>query len=78
MPFEKAIEELAAASGRSVATVKGSILAVVVGFERPKECNCFPHGPDQPCTCEGCWACSGHQLGCTCDINWDCEHRRDT
>lgn len=39
-----------------------------------KECNCFPHGPDEPCTCEGCWACEGHVKGCTCDINWDCKH----
>lgn len=39
------------------------------------ECNCFPHSADEPCTCAGCWACSGHVIGCTCDINWDCEHR---
>jgi len=32
-----------------------------------------PHGPDQPCTCEGCWACGGHVVvvGCTCDVDWD-------
>lgn len=30
-----------------------------------------PHGPDEPCTCDGCWACSGHEQGCTCDIDWD-------
>lgn len=35
-------------------------------------CNCYPHGPDEPCTCDGCWACKGHEAGCTCDINWDC------
>ena len=39
------------------------------------ECNCFPHGPDEPCTCDGCWACAGHVVGCTCDVAWDCEHR---
>lgn len=38
-------------------------------------CGCFPHGPDEPCTCDGCWACIGHVVGCTCDIAWDCEHR---
>lgn len=31
----------------------------------------IPHGPDEPCTCDGCWACEGHELGCTCDIDWD-------
>jgi hypothetical protein len=30
-----------------------------------------PHGPDEPCTCEGCWACTGNEVGCTCDIDWD-------
>lgn len=30
-----------------------------------------PHGPDEPCTCDGCWCCEGHVVGCTCDINWD-------
>jgi len=30
-----------------------------------------PHGPDEPCTCKGCWACAGREQGCTCDINWD-------
>lgn len=29
-----------------------------------------PHGPDEPCTCSGCWACTGHVTGCTCDIDW--------
>lgn len=45
----------------------------------------FPHGPDEPCTCDGytshretwgtpqgrcvCWP--GRELGCTCDIEWD-------
>ena len=38
-----------------------------------------PHGPDDPCTCDGCWACAGHVVGCTCDIDWDklCERRLD-
>lgn len=35
---------------------------------------CFPHTTDEPCTCDGCGACAGHELGCTCDIAWDCEH----
>lgn len=35
---------------------------------------CYPHGPDEPCTCDGCWACAGHVVGCTCDIDWGCEH----
>ncbi len=30
-----------------------------------------PHGPDEPCTCDGCWACKGREIGCTCDIDWD-------
>lgn len=30
-----------------------------------------PHGPDEPCTCDGCGACKGRQVGCTCDIDWD-------
>ena len=30
-----------------------------------------PHGPEEPCTCDGCWACAGHVKGCTCDIDWD-------
>ncbi len=30
-----------------------------------------PHGPDDPCTCDGCWACEGHVFRCTCDIDWD-------
>lgn len=36
------------------------------------DCDCYPHGPDDPCTCDGCWACEGHITGCTCDINWEC------
>lgn len=35
-------------------------------------CNCYPHGPDEPCTCSGCWACPGGEVGCACDINWSC------
>lgn len=23
------------------------------------------------CACDGCWACSGHVTGCTCDVDWD-------
>ncbi|AAN12701.1 gp57 [Mycobacterium phage Omega] len=38
-------------------------------------CTCFPHGVDAPCTCTGCWACIGEAVGCTCDIDWDCDHR---
>jgi hypothetical protein len=34
----------------------------------------FPHGPDDPCTCDGCWACNGRIVGCTCDITWDWKH----
>lgn len=30
-----------------------------------------PHGPDEPCTCDGCWACAGHVVGCTCDVDWE-------
>lgn len=42
----------------------------------PEEYRCrmavaFPHGPNEPCTCDGCWACAGHVVGCTCDIDWD-------
>lgn len=29
------------------------------------------------CACEGCWDCEGHQLECTCDVDWDAlaEHK---
>jgi len=30
-----------------------------------------PHGVNEPCTCDGCWACAGRVVGCTCDIDWD-------
>lgn len=36
-----------------------------------------PHGPDEPCTCDGTTVsgdpcvCTGHVVGCTCDIAWD-------
>jgi hypothetical protein len=23
------------------------------------------------CSCDGCWACSGHEPDCTCDVDWD-------
>lgn len=23
------------------------------------------------CACEGCWACKGKELDCTCDVDWD-------
>ncbi len=38
-----------------------------------------PHKPDEPCTCDGCHECTGHVIGCTCDIDWDRlqELRRD-
>lgn len=42
----------------------------------PDACNCFPHSPNDPCTCDGCHACAGHVVGCTCDIAWDCEHEQ--
>lgn len=29
-------------------------------------------GPDERrCTCDGCWACGGYEVGCTCDVDWD-------
>jgi hypothetical protein len=43
-------------------------------------CRCWPHGPDDPCLCDGRYAsgasgcCAGHEPGCCCDIGWDCEH----
>lgn len=34
----------------------------------------MPHGPDEPCTCDGCHngetGCTGRTPGCTCDIDW--------
>lgn len=39
------------------------------------EPNPAPHGPQEPCTCTGCWACTGRVLGCTCDIDWDELHK---
>jgi len=26
---------------------------------------------DYTCACSGCWACSGHVKGCTCDVDWE-------
>lgn len=26
---------------------------------------------DYRCSCDGCWACSGREDGCTCDVDWD-------
>lgn len=23
------------------------------------------------CSCDGCWACAGRQVDCTCDVDWD-------
>jgi len=23
------------------------------------------------CSCTGCWACTGHVVDCTCDVDWD-------
>lgn len=23
------------------------------------------------CSCDGCWACNGHENDCTCDVDWD-------
>jgi hypothetical protein len=40
----------------------------------PKACGCYPHGPDDFCTCDGCTGCVGREKGCCCDIAWDCEH----
>lgn len=39
-------------------------------------CTGVPHGPNDPCTCTGCWACPGNVLGCTCDIDWECVYGR--
>jgi hypothetical protein len=36
---------------------------------------CIPHGPKEPCTCTGCTGCVGREVGCTCDIDWDCPHK---
>lgn len=41
----------------------------------PYDCNCYPHGPNEPCTCGGCTSCVGREVGCTCDIDWDCPHK---
>lgn len=38
---------------------------------RRRMAEAVPHGPGEPCTCDGCWACAGRVLGCTCDIDWD-------
>jgi hypothetical protein len=43
----------------------------------PGECGCYPHSPSEPCTCNGCTSCVGREVGCTCDINWYCEHGKD-
>lgn len=47
------------------------------GAESEQDCAnlAFPHGPDEPCTCDDChggrYGCTGHVIGCTCDIEWD-------
>ncbi|MFL6096583.1 MAG: hypothetical protein ACJ71Y_14115 [Blastococcus sp.] len=55
------------------ARARGDVVQPVMGGC----CDCFPHGPDEACTCSGCWACIGRVVGCTCDIAWDCEHPVD-
>lgn len=47
------------------------------GYVRPSDgailmCTGFPHGPTEPCTCDGCTQCTGRVTGCTCDIDWPC------
>jgi hypothetical protein len=48
---------------------------------RQRMAEAVPHGPDEPCTCDGlttggercvCWP--GHVVGCTCDIDWEAAH----
>jgi len=34
-------------------------------------CDQIPHGPDEKCTCTGCWSCDGGEVGCDCDIDWE-------
>lgn len=33
------------------------------------ECRGVPHGPDEPCTCDGCWGCDRQY-----NENYDKEH----
>lgn len=37
--------------------------------ERPSWCVGVPHGPDEPCTCSGCWSCDAKY-----NDNYDKEH----
>jgi hypothetical protein len=33
---------------------------------------CIPHGPEDPCTCDGVnCICSGAEIGCCCDVQWE-------
>lgn len=41
-------------------------------------CTEIPHGPDEPCTCTGCWFCEGGEVGCECDIDWEHVYGRHT
>lgn len=43
------------------------------------ECKEIPHGPYEPCTCDGCWGdCTGRVVGCECDIDWEHVYGRHT
>lgn len=66
---------------RSVGTIALALAVLVVlsGFMqwRPRDDRAYrmryrvPRAIGDRCTCQGCWACTGHEFGCTCDIDWD-------
>ena len=55
-------------------TLCGADIHIIMGERQRHICRVpyeAPHGPDEPCTCEGCWECKGAVVGCTCDIDWE-------
>ena len=75
MSDERSIEELIEAS--SLGTPEAKAIRESVPIEMAQEivrrakvlahgldrCTCWPHGPDEACTCDGCWACAGAVVG---------------
>lgn len=64
--IEEALAEVARWHEQEMADTQADLFAT----DGPADPDC-PHGPDEPCTCDGCHFCDGHVVGCTCDINWD-------
>lgn len=46
-------------------------LAEKIKYHFELEKACPDRGPNGECTCPGCSVCSGYEVDCTCDIDWD-------